>query len=75
VTSLVNRQNLPAMYENHTEGRTAVKKLYEFHAEDCVRAAELTVDPRRREEFLKPGSRRSPFKNIWNWKPKKTAQS
>jgi len=41
--------------ENHTEGRTAVKKLYECHAEDCVRAAELMVDPRRREDAGSPG--------------------
>jgi hypothetical protein len=32
---------------------TSLKKLYEHHAEDCVRAAELTVDPRRREQYLK----------------------
>ncbi len=31
----------------------ALKKLYEYHAENCFRAAELTVDPRRREEYLK----------------------
>jgi hypothetical protein len=32
---------------------TALKKLYEHHAKDCVRVAELTVDPRRREQYLK----------------------
>jgi hypothetical protein len=31
----------------------ALKKLYEHHAQDCVRVAELTVDPRRREQYLK----------------------
>ena len=31
----------------------ALKKLYEYHAENCGRAAELTVDPRLREEYLK----------------------
>jgi hypothetical protein len=46
---------LKKLYENHTEGRTAVKKLYECHAEDCVRAAELTVDPGRREDAGSPG--------------------
>jgi hypothetical protein len=29
---------------------TALKKLYDRHTEDCVRAAELTVDPGRREQ-------------------------
>jgi hypothetical protein len=37
----------------HAEDLAALKKLYEYHAENCVRAAELTVDPRRREEYLK----------------------
>jgi hypothetical protein len=32
---------------------TGLKKLYEHHAEDCVRAAELTVDTRRRVQYLK----------------------
>jgi hypothetical protein len=41
------------LYENHTWDLTALKKLYEHHAKDCVRVAELTVDPRRREQFLK----------------------
>ena len=31
----------------------ALKQHYERYAENCVRAAELTVDPRRREEYLK----------------------
>jgi hypothetical protein len=31
----------------------APQKLYEHHAKDCVRVAELTVDPRRREQYLK----------------------
>jgi len=33
----------------HAEDLAALKDL----AENCVRAAELTVDPRRREEYLK----------------------
>jgi hypothetical protein len=37
----------------HAEDLTALKKLYEHHANDCVRVAELTVDPRRRERYLK----------------------
>ena len=41
-------------YERYHAGDLAVlKELYEYHAENCVRAAELTVDPRRREEYLK----------------------
>ena len=41
-------------YERYHAGDlAALKKLYEYHAENCVRAAELTVDPRRREEYLK----------------------
>jgi hypothetical protein len=40
------------LYENHTGDLTALKKLYEHHAKDCVRVAELTVDPRRRERYL-----------------------
>jgi hypothetical protein len=39
------------LYENHAEDLTALKKRYEHHA--CVRVAELTVDPRRREQYLK----------------------
>jgi hypothetical protein len=37
----------------HAEDLAALKEIYENHAENCVRAAELTVDPRRREEYLK----------------------
>ena len=37
----------------HAEDLAALKELYEYHAENCVRAAELTVDPRRCEEYLK----------------------
>ena len=41
-------------YERHHAGDlAALKKLYEYLAENCVRAADLTVDPRRREEYLK----------------------
>jgi hypothetical protein len=41
------------MITNHAVDLTARKKLYQHHAEDCVRVAELTVDPRRREQYLK----------------------
>ena len=37
----------------HAEDLAALKELYEHHAENCVRAAELTDDPRRCEEYLK----------------------
>jgi hypothetical protein len=30
----------------HAEDLAALKELYEYHAENCVRAAELTDDPR-----------------------------
>jgi hypothetical protein len=45
---------LKKLYEHyHANDLTALKQQYEHHAEDCVRATELTVDPRRREEYLK----------------------
>ena len=37
----------------HGKDLAALKELYEHHAENCVRAAELTEGPRRREEYLK----------------------
>jgi hypothetical protein len=37
----------------HADDLAALKELYEYHAENCVRAAELTVDLRRRGEYLK----------------------
>ena len=41
-------------YERYHAGDlAALKELYEYHAENCVRAAVLTVDPRRCEEYLK----------------------
>ena len=41
-------------YEHyHGKDLAALKELYEYHAENCVRAAELTVDRRRRDEYLK----------------------
>src|SRR6516164_1730671 len=41
-------------YEHyHAEDLAALKELYEYHAKNCVRAAELTVERRRREEYLK----------------------
>jgi hypothetical protein len=36
----------------HAEDLAALKELYEYHAENCIRAAELTVQPRRRGEYL-----------------------
>jgi len=37
----------------HAEDLAVLKEFYEYHAENCVRAAKLTVDARRREEYLK----------------------
>ena len=37
----------------HAGDLTALKKLYEYHAENCVKAAELTEDTQQREEYLK----------------------
>jgi hypothetical protein len=37
----------------HAGDLTALKKLYEYHAENCVKAADLTEDTRQREEYLK----------------------
>ena len=31
----------------------ALKALYEYHAKNCVKAAELTEDTQQREEYLK----------------------
>jgi hypothetical protein len=46
--------SLKQHYERYHAGDlAALKKLYEYHAENCVRAARLTVDPRRREEYFK----------------------
>jgi hypothetical protein len=36
----------------HAGDLTALKKLYEYHAENCAKAAELTEDTRQREEYL-----------------------
>ena len=41
-------------YEHYHAGDlTALKKLYEYHAENCLKAAELAEDTRQREEYLK----------------------
>ena len=41
-------------YEHYHAGDlTALKKLYEYHAGNCVKAAELTEDTQQREEYLK----------------------
>jgi hypothetical protein len=37
----------------HAEDLAALKELYEYHAMNCVRAAELTEDTQQREEYLK----------------------
>ena len=37
----------------HAEDLAALKELYEYHAMNCVRAAELTEDAQQREEYLK----------------------
>jgi hypothetical protein len=39
--------------QQHAKDLTALKKLYDRHTEDCIRAAELTVDAGRREQYLK----------------------
>ena len=45
---------LKQLYEHyHSKDLAALKCTYERHAEDCAQAAELTVDPRRREVYLK----------------------
>ena len=45
---------LNQLYEQSHKGDLgALKKTYERHAEDCAKAAELTVDPGRREAYLK----------------------
>ena len=36
----------------HAGDLSALKKLYEYHAENCVKAADITVDTQRREEYL-----------------------
>ena len=36
----------------HSKDLAAPKSTYERHAEDCAQAAELTVDPGRREVYL-----------------------
>jgi hypothetical protein len=37
---------------HHAKDATALRKLYQHHAEDCGRMAALTVDPQRREDDL-----------------------
>jgi hypothetical protein len=37
----------------HGEDLAALKELYEYHAKNCVKAAELTEDTQQREEYLK----------------------
>jgi hypothetical protein len=37
----------------HAEDLAALKELYEYHAKNCVKAAELTEDTLQREEYLK----------------------
>jgi hypothetical protein len=37
----------------HAEDLAVLRELYEYHAENCVKAAELTEDTRQREEYLK----------------------
>jgi hypothetical protein len=45
---------LKKLYEHHhADDLMVLKKLYERHAQDCTRAADLTVDPGRREQYLK----------------------
>jgi hypothetical protein len=44
---------LKRMYEHNTKDLVALKEAYRQHAEDCAQAAKLTVDPGRREQYLK----------------------
>ena len=37
----------------HADDLALLKGLYEYHAENCVKAAELTEDTQQREEYLK----------------------
>ena len=43
---------LKQLDERHSNDPAKLKKTYEQHAKDCAQAAELTVDPRRREVYL-----------------------
>jgi hypothetical protein len=44
---------LKQLYEqSHKGDPRALRKTYEQHAEDCAKAAELTVDPGRRKAYL-----------------------
>jgi hypothetical protein len=44
---------LKQLYEQyHSKDLAALKRRYEQHARDCTQAAELTVDPQRREAYL-----------------------
>jgi hypothetical protein len=36
----------------HAGDLTALKKFYEYHAENCAKAAELTEDTQQREDYL-----------------------
>jgi len=38
--------------QQHAKDLTALKRLYERHTEDCIRAAELTVDSGLRGQYL-----------------------
>jgi len=44
---------LKQLYERHSNDLAKLKKTYEQHAKECAQAAELTVDPGRREVYLK----------------------
>ncbi len=41
------------VYERHTNDLAKLKKAYEQHAKECAQTPELTVDPRRREVYLR----------------------
>jgi hypothetical protein len=43
---------LKQLYERHSNDLAKLKKTYEQHANECAQAAELTVDPGRREVYL-----------------------
>jgi hypothetical protein len=43
---------LKQLNERHSNDLAKLKKTYEQHAKECAQAAELTVDPGRREVYL-----------------------
>jgi hypothetical protein len=44
---------LKELYEQSTKDLATLKQTYKQHANECMQAANLTFDPKRREEYLK----------------------